>query len=187
MHEKFKIRRMRNLFRNVAVATVVFLSAQYANAQQKIGHVNADDVFQLTAEFKAANEQLKTLNDTKTKELQDMFQMFQQKQNEANEKLRNRSEANREAVDAELQTLGQELQDMEQRMQENQRIAQEEVGKKQQELLAPIQTKVMTAINAVAKEKGFAYILDTSNGNVLYFDGGEDITADVKTKLNIKE
>ena len=65
---------MRNLFRNVAVATVVFLSAQYANAQQKIGHVNADDVFQLTAEFKAANEQLKTLNDTKTKELQDMFQ-----------------------------------------------------------------------------------------------------------------
>lgn len=178
---------MRNLFRSVALGAVIFLGAQYATAQQKIGHVNADEVFQLTAEFKTANEQLKTLNDTKTKELQDMFAELQKKQTEANDKLRNRSEANKETVDAELQVLGQELQNMEQRLQEQQRVAQEDVGKKQQELLSPIQTKVMTAIQAVGKEKGYAYVLDTSNGNVLYFEGGEDLTADVKTKLGIKE
>lgn len=177
---------MKNLFRSVALAAVMFLGGHVANAQQKIGHVNADEVFQLTPEFKTANETLTALNDTKTKELQSMFAEIQKKREEANEKMRNRSEANKETVDAELQVLGQELQTLDERLQENQRIAQEDVQKKQQELLTPIQTKVMNAINAVAKEKGYAYVLDTSNGNVLYFDGGDDISADVKVKLGVK-
>ncbi|TYP97750.1 periplasmic chaperone for outer membrane proteins Skp [Sphingobacterium allocomposti] len=177
--------RMKNLFRSVAVAAVVVLGTQSLSAQQKIGHVNADEIFQMTPEFKTANDQLKTLNDTKTKELQGMYEEYQKKQNDANEKLRNRSEANKATVDAELQTLGQELQNIEQRIQEVQRVAQEDLGKKQQELLAPIQTKVMNAINAVAKEKGYAYVLDTSSGSVIYFQGGEDISADVKAKLGI--
>lgn len=185
MAQQIKMERMKNLFRSVALVAVVFLGAQQVSAQQKIGHVNADEIFQMTAEFKTANEQLRTLNDTKTKELQGMYEEFQKKQNDANEKLRNRSEANKATVDAELQTLGQDLQSMEQRIQEVQRVAQEDLGKKQQELLTPIQTKVMNAINAVAKEKGYAYVLDTSNGNVLYFQGGEDISADVKTRLGI--
>lgn len=179
------MKRMKNLFRSAALAAVVLLGVQNVNAQQKIGHVNADEIFQLTPEFKTANDQLKTLNDTKTQELQGMYAEFQKKQTAANDKVRSRSEANKETVDAELQTLGQELQAIETRIQEQQRAAQEELGKKQQELLSPIQVKVMTAINAVAKEKGYAYVLDISNGSVIYFDGGEDISADVKSKLGI--
>lgn len=180
-----KMRRMKNLFRSVALAAVVFLGVQHVQAQQKIGHVNADEIFQLTPEFKTANDQLKTLNDTKTKELQGMYEEFKKKQEAANEKYRSRSEANKETVDSELETLGQELQSMEQRIQEVQRVAQEELQKKQQELLTPIQTKVMTAINSVAKDKGYAYVLDTSAGNVLFFEGGEDISMDVRSKLGI--
>ena len=115
-----------------------------------------------------------------------MVEEYQKKLAEAQEKARTRSEANKATVDVELEAMGQELQNIEQRIQENQRIAQEEVGKKQQDLLAPIQQKVMNAINAVAKEKGYAYILDVSNGSVIYFDGGEDVSADVKAKLGIK-
>lgn len=176
---------MKNLFRSVALVAVVFLGIQHVSAQQKIGHINADEIFQLTPEFKVANDQLRTLNDTKTKELQGMYEEYQKKQNEANEKYRNRSAANQDATDAELQVLGQDLQNIEQRIQEVQRVAQEELGQKQQELLAPIQTKVLNAINAVAKEKGYAYILDTSAGNVIYFDGGEDVSMDVRTRLGI--
>lgn len=176
---------MKNLFRSAALVAMVFLGIQHVNAQQKIGHINADEIFQLTPEFKVANDELRTLNDTKTKELQGMYEEYQKKQTEANEKYRNRSAANQETTDAELQVLGQELQNIEQRIQEVQRVAQEELGKKQQELLAPIQTKVMNAINSVAKEKGYAYILDTSAGNVIYFDGGEDVSMDVRTKLGI--
>ncbi|SFS36067.1 OmpH family outer membrane protein [Sphingobacterium wenxiniae] len=177
---------MKNLFKGAALAAVMFLGTQYVSAQQKVGHINADEVFQATPEFKAAEEQLKTLQESKGKEYQGMVEEYQKKLAEAQEKARTRSEANKATVDVELEAMGQELQNIEQRIQENQRIAQEEVGKKQQDLLAPIQQKVMNAINAVAKEKGYAYILDVSNGSVIYFDGGEDVSADVKAKLGIK-
>lgn len=177
---------MKNLLKGAALVVGLCAATSVANAQQKIGHVNADEIFQLTTEFKTASEQLKVLSESKQKEMEGMYTEYQKKNTEGQEKLRNRSEANKTQVDAELQTLGQELQQMEQRIQEVQKVAQEEVQKKQQELMAPIQTKVMTAINTVAKEKGFAYILDIGSGSVIYFQGGEDVSADVKTKLGIK-
>lgn len=76
---------------------------------------------------------------------------------------------------------------MQQRIQDVQKVAQETIAKKQQELMAPIQTKMMNAINSVAKEKGLAYVLDLGAGAVIYHAGGEDISAAVKAKLGIKE
>jgi len=178
---------MKNVCKGAVLAALMFLGTHRADAQQKIGHISADEIFQATLEFKTAEKQLKDLQETKAKEYQAMVEEYQKKLTDAQEKARNRSEANKETVDAELQVLGQELQTMEQRIQEVQRVAQEDVNKKQQELLSPIQQKVMNAINAVAKEKGYAYVLDISNGSVIYFQGGEDISADVKTKLGITE
>lgn len=178
--------RMKNLVKGAILALGVFATVSIAQAQQKIGYINADEVFQLTTEFKTATEQLKTLSDAKQKELEGMVKLLQDKNAAAELKYQNRSEANKTTVDAELTTLGQEIQQMQQRIQDVQKVAQEEIGKKQQELMAPIQTKVMNAINAVAKEKSFAYILDLGTGAVIYYQGGEDITADVKAKLGIK-
>lgn len=52
-----------------------------------------------------------------------------------------------------------------------------------------MQQKVATAINAISKEKGLAYVFDISASqgfnNLVYFDGGEDITPAVKAKLGI--
>lgn len=176
---------MRNLLKSVALAVIVLLSANVASAQQKIGHIDFGDIISSTNEFTAAQEQLKTLNDSKTQELTGMYEEFQKKQNEANEKVRNRSEANRDAVDAELQVLGEELRNIETRIGDVQRLAQEELGQKEQELFEPIQRKVVEAINAVSQEKGYAYVLDISNGSIPYFGGGDDLTADVKTKLGV--
>ncbi len=47
--------------------------------------------------------------------------------------------------------------------------------------MAPIQTKMMNAINSVAKEKGLAYVLDLGAGAVIYHAGGEDISAASKS------
>jgi len=56
-------------------------------------------------------------------------------------------------------------------------------------LFQPIQAKVATAIAAISKEKGLAYVFDIANGqggnNLVFWDGGDDITAAVKTKLGI--
>ncbi len=56
---------------------------------------------------------------------------------------------------------------------------------KNAELFNPIQVKADAAIKAVSKEKGYAYVFDTANPALVFFDGGEDITALVKTKLGI--
>jgi len=180
------MKRMKNLVKGAVVALGLFGLISTTQAQQKIGHVNVEEIFQLTPEFKAAQEQLKTLGETKQKELEGMYTEFQKKETAANEKLRNRSEANKDQIDAEVNALGQELQQMQTRIQEVQKVAREEFEKKQQELMAPIQTKVMNAINTVAKEKGYAYVLDIAAGGVVYFQGGEDISADVKTKLGVQ-
>ena len=46
--------------------------------------------------------------------------------------------------------------------------------------------KANTAIEAVAKENEYSYILDTSAGVVLYFPETDDILPLVKTKLGIQ-
>lgn len=176
---------MKNLFKSIAVAAIILFSANMATAQQKVGHIDFGAIITSTPEFKSAQEELKVLNDSKTKEVQDMYAAYQEKQNTANEKIRNRSEANSQEVDAELQVLGSEIQDIENRINEVQRAAQEELNKKEQELFEPIQKKVVDAINSVAKEKGYAYVLDISSGSIPYFQGGDDLTEDIKTKLGV--
>jgi len=179
------MKRMKNLFKGAIAFVAVFFVTQLAHAQQKIGHINFAEIIQSTPEFKTAEGQLKTLSDGKTKELQDMYAMYQTKQKEANDKARNRSEANKETVDVELQKLGTELRDIETRINENQRVAQEELNKKEEELISPIHRKVSEALNNVSKEKGYAYVFDISSTNIPYFQGGDDLTAAVKTKLGI--
>lgn len=176
---------MKNVLKGLAVVAVLFLSVEFVNAQQKIGHINYAEIFTATPDYIKAETELKNLDSTKTLELQGMFAEFQRKQTEAQDMMRNRSEANRETVDAQLQTLGVELSDIERRLQEVQQIAEQELTQKQQELFAPIHQKVGVAIQSVAKDKGYAYILDISSTNIPYFQGGDDLSADILTKLGI--
>lgn len=177
---------MKNLVKGAILAVGLFAGVQAVNAQQKIGHINAEEVFQLLPAVKTAQEQLKSLQDSKEADIKKMVDELTTKNNLAEEKYKNRSEANKATVDAELTTLGQEIQQMQGRIQEVSRVAQDELQRKNQELMTPINTTLMNAINAVAKEKGYAYIFDIGTGAAIYYQGGEDVTADVKAKLGIK-
>ena len=176
---------MRNVLKSLAVVAVLFLTIGSANGQQKIGHINYADIFTSTPEYKKAENELKALDSLKTGELQAMFGEYQKKRNEAQEKLMNRSEANKDVIDPQLNALDIEIQDIERRLQEVQQIAEQELNQKQQELFAPIHQKVGTAIQSVAKEKGYAYLFDISSTNIPYYQGGEDVSNDIKTKLGI--
>ncbi|HTM99761.1 MAG TPA: OmpH family outer membrane protein, partial [Pedobacter sp.] len=109
---------------------------------------------------------------------------------------RNISEANRETITKELDVLakelqqaGQELQDFQKRIEDAKTKATNDLTAKQNELFPTVSKKLSAAIAAVAKEKGIAYVFDLSVqsgfNNLLYSDGGEDLTAAVKTKLGI--
>lgn len=181
----YKMNSMRNVLKSLAVIAALFLSVNNVNGQQKIGHINFAEIITATPEYKKAEQEMMALDSTKRTEIQGMFAEFQRKRGVAQELMHNRSEANKDSIDAQLQTLGMELEDIERRLQEVQQIAEQELNEKQQELLAPIHQRIGTAIQGVAKEKGYAYVFDVSSTNIPYFAGGDDLTGDVKTKLGI--
>lgn len=180
---------MRKLINVFVVAAGLLFTANMANAQQKIGHVNSEDVFANLPESKSAQTTLENLSKTKQAEIDVMIKEYQTKMTAAQAKAKTRSEANKESVDKELQTAETELQDLEKRIGDARTKAQQDLGTKQGELFQPIQAKVATAISAIAKEKGLAYVFDIANGqggnNLVFWEGGDDITASVKTKLGI--
>lgn len=180
---------MRKLINVFFVSAGLMLLTNIANAQQKFGHVNTDDIYATMPEAKTAQAALKTFADKLQGDLEKMGTEYQTKMKAAEDKQRTISEANKEVVGKELQAAATELQDLNKRIQDAQAKGQEAVEAKRNELFPPVGQKLTNAINAVAKEKGLAYVFDISASqgfnNLLYFDGGEDVTAAVKTKLGI--
>ena len=80
----------------------------------------------------------------------------------------------------ELVTLYTRLQNYDQEI-------QDKSGQYAQTKIIPIRQKAMDAIKAVAKEKGYTYVLDESQGHILVSPPGDDLLAAVKTKLGIKD
>jgi len=182
---KIKMNSMKNLLKGVGMVAVLFLSTGLVSAQQKIGHVDSEDIIQAMPEFKTAQAEFENLQKAKEGELQQMGTEHDKKLTEAQALSRNRSEANKDSIDAKLQQLGTELDEIRRRIQEQQQVAQQELQTKQNELFTPIFQKANTAVQSVAKEKGYAYVFDVANSSIPYFAGGDDLTADVKTKLGI--
>lgn len=67
--------------------------------------------------------------------------------------------------------------------------AEQKLMAKRNELLGPIQTKIQDAINDVAEENGYAYILNQSIGDgvpsIVYGAKGMDVTPKIAAKLGI--
>lgn len=180
---------MKKLIKGLFVAAGLFLTGHVANAQQKIGHLNSDEIFAALPEAKTVSTTIENLAKAKQAEIDKMIAEYQNKYKAAQDKEKTLSEANKDVVVKELQDAQVQLQDLQKRIEDARNKARTDVETKQGELFPPLQQKVATAINAISKEKSLSYVFDTavSQGfnNVVYFDGGEDITAAVKTKLGI--
>lgn len=176
---------MRKLISALFVSAGLLFTANIATAQQKLAHVNFAEVIEAMPEVKTARTTLETFQKAKQADIEKMITEYQTKMQSAEAKQKTLSEANKEAVGKELQAMGAELQDLEKRIGEARQKAQQELEGKNQELFNPIMVKADNAVQAVSKEKGYAYVFDISQQSVIYSGGGEDITALVKTKLGI--
>ncbi len=176
---------MRKLMNAFFVAAGLLFTANIANAQQKLAHLNSALIIEAMPEFKTGQTALETLSKTKSAEIDKMISEYQTKYQAAQAKEKTISEANKEVVGKELQAAGADLQDLQKRIEDAKAKAQQELEQKNTEVFNPIKAKAAAAINAVSKEKGYAYVFDTANPALVYFDGGEDITTLIKTKLGI--
>lgn len=176
---------MKKLVRIGLVAAGLFMAGNAANAQQKFGHINSADLLQSMPEMKTADASFQTFAKQKQTALELMDAERTKKITLYNDKTKALSEANKETLGKEIEALVKEIQDMEKRITETQEKSQEELTTKRTELYQPVFKKAEDAVKVVAKEKGFAYVFDVSQPGVVYFDGGEDLLAAVKTKLGI--
>ncbi|MBD5178715.1 MAG: OmpH family outer membrane protein [Bacteroides sp.] len=148
-----------------------------AFAQAKFGIVDAQSVMELMPEFKAAQEQLASVS----KQYEDEYAKLTEAINKQIQEFQALAEDTPTAIRERRQ---HEIQDLDQRLQAFQQTAQQDLARKQQELVAPIQEKLVNAIKAVGSEKGFTMIYP--DGVAIYVGNDVvDVTPDVKTKLGI--
>ena len=165
---------MKKLFLAAAVA----MSVMGASAQNKIGYINQDELISVMPEYQTAMKEMQDLQESLDKQGQELSDEAEQKRDvflkDSGTYTANMKEIKRE-----------ELIKLIQRVQNYSTEAQEKIKAAGQQKMVPIQQKAAEVIRTIAKEKGYAYIMDQNA--VLYGPPGDDILPMVKQKLGIKD
>jgi len=167
--------------KTIKLAAVIFLLATGITQAQtlKFGHINSTQLLGLMPETKVADSTLQKFGASLESQLKTMTNEYQSKVGDFRANEATMAEPIKEAK-------AKEINDLEQRIQDFQDSAQQSLQKKKEEIYTPIIKKAEDAIKGIAKEKGYAYIFDTSVGVVLYAQDSDDILPQVKTKLGLK-
>ncbi|MEX2230805.1 MAG: OmpH family outer membrane protein [Cyclobacteriaceae bacterium] len=164
----------------LAVGTIT-TQAQTPTASSKIGFADVDYIFsqmpeakQIDTELKSTQTQLKNQIDSKTQEFQKKLADYQ---------------ANLSTMlDAVRQNTERELGQLQENLQKLQQDAQTTIQNKQAQLMEPVYKKVGKAIEDVAKETGYTFVLNQQIGGldvILYGDENNDISDLVLKKLGV--
>jgi outer membrane protein len=154
------------------IATVVASTV----SAQKIGHVAMDSLVAGMPETKKAQDIAQEYLKSLEKEVTTMRSELQGKYNDYQ---------TNEATYSDLlkKTKQEELQSLQDRIEQFQQSAQQDYQKKYADLSKPIYDKAYKAVEAVAKEGGFKYIMDSSAGFLIYKEASDDMLVAVKKKL----
>ncbi len=165
----------------IVMAICLFAFGGNAMAQKnlKLGHINSQELMQIMP----GRDSVQTVLQGEVTELETTLKQMQAEA----EKRYNDYVAN-QAGWTELirQTKQREIQDMATRMEEFQQNAQKQLQDREAELLKPIIDRAKKAIEDVAKEGGYTYILDAGTAAILYSQDSDDIMPQVKKKLGLK-
>jgi outer membrane protein len=171
---------MRKLGRVLVIALSIIMISGFAKTvnAQKIAHINSNELLRMMPGVDSVQIKVEVY----AKELQDTYMSliteFQRKSQEFEANQANLSELIRQSRQREIESLRE-------RIIEFQSMAEEDLMQQENKLLAPIIDKAKKAIETVAKEKGYTYVIDSGMGTVLYAAPSEDIMPLVKAKLGI--
>jgi len=168
---------MKKVLSVLMVALGIAAFSQSAQAQTKIGYISFNEIVALMPEAKKADSALVQFRDALIQSAQDKETALNDAINKFNADSAKMTAAVKEVKRKELQQKLTELQGEEQRI-------QQELQKRQEELSEPIQKKAMDAVQAVAKESGYAYVLPKEY--LIVSPPGDDLLPLVKKKLGLK-
>lgn len=169
----------------LVVTALALLGSLSMNAQTsvKIGWTNVDFILQSLPDFKDIQTKLTTERAQYEKLYNEKLSEAQKLWEDYNKNSATMSEVIRRDKEKVLQNKQQELQELQQN-------AESALQTKQQELLMPLMDKIQKAIDDVAKENGYTYVLNSDAGMgttmvLLVAPENDNITNLVLKKLGI--
>lgn len=169
--------------KNVLLTLSFMIAASSVSVAQKIGYADVNAILSVMPENKKINEDLQIYGTGLQKRMDDMKAQLDAIVTEFNRVLAKGDTARA----LELQKQGMEG---DQKVREAAQQAEQQLGQKRGELLQPVLEKIRKAMEAVAKKKGFEYVMNSVDGSgtsiVLWGPDGHDITRAVVDELGIK-
>ena len=163
----------------LAVAACLMLVANETMAQTKIAYIDAETVLYLMPETAKIDTALNKFRaDTLGKQYMNLMEDYQYKDSI----LRDTPTASKMPASVRAQNE-KDRDELLQTLQNWQQIAQQAIQERQQGMLAPVMKKIQDAINAVAKEKGYTYVL--SRESLIVAPDSDNLLPAVAAKLKV--
>lgn len=170
---------MKKVFKVALVAVCMMLAGNFAKAQVKIGYIAQEEVITALPEAKTVQKQLEDYSKTWTEQLQTIQATVQKA-------VKDYQDQEKTLTDAVKASKVAEINDLQKRLTEQDQLARQSVEAKTNEWSKPLFDKVRTAITAVAKEKGYGYVINTSQTELLVAPDADNLLPAVKLKLGLK-
>src|ERR1700733_9891354 len=158
---------MKKIVTVLVVVMGLMLTGKSTNAQNKIGLISMQELITSMPEYKKADTAMNEFQTALGQNYDDMVKEY----NEQSVLVTGKDTAKFTAAQLELKRKA--VGDLLQKLQGWQTQAQQLAQQKNQELIAPIQKKALEAIQAVAKENGFTYVIQKEQ--LLVSPPGEDL------------
>ncbi len=169
-----------NKIKTVFLTVVIALLAVSVSGQSaKFGHVNSQYIIQLMPEYDSISKILVTLDSTYNSQLEIL-------QVEINRKIETYT---LDTISPQLvkDVKAQEIQELQMRAQAFQQRASEDLQQRPGQMMRPLYTKIIDAINELAEDNDLVYVFDISQGNPLYVsDKSMDLVPMILEQFNIK-
>jgi outer membrane protein len=169
---------MKQLLGLVGVCAFLMLGTSSVSAQQKIAHINQDTIIMRMDEYNKAlasvqayATQLQKLLKAEEDQLIAYAQLVQQQEKDG------------AITQKDLVAAQQKINNMRSALQQNARKADTDLQAREAKELTPVYQKFRSAMTAVAKKEGYAYIVNRNF--FMYSDGGIDATQAVANYLKV--
>lgn len=171
---------MKRSFLILFVSLSLVLAGNLAKAQSKIGYIDFQALLGQMPEAKGVKAQIDAYQKQFVDQLTAMNTELQTKGHDYQAQSPKMTDAARLAKENELQDLQRRIEDL-------QNSARQQVDAKSSELVKPLSDKAIATLNAIAKETGISYVIDSSQGTqVIVSPDGTDLMTVAKAKLGIK-
>jgi outer membrane protein len=154
----------------------IFSNVELKAQTFKVAYISTDELLMSLPEVKTANDSLMAEKQRLEKKIQSMA-------NDLRNKAMVLEKKKNDTAPIQYQKEVELLQAEEKKIMEFEQLGQEELKLKSQSFSGPLEERVNAAIKEVSAQEGYNYVINSSQGLVLYADPSTNILEKVKAKL----